>query len=471
MKPDETPPEANEASANQTITVSSDGTATPPQNGDKPEQTASAPAVPQKPAPESVDTGTSMSEQKNSQTSAVAPVAPVVIKQSSGKGLAAGALVLALLGLGASGFLFVQGQNILKTQQLSFDQKIDKAALGESQNANLLQDNIRKQAEVQAALAQLSDGQKQNTEQIATANRAYQELLKGRANWVVDETEATLNLASQQLLLSGNVPVAVNTLENIESRLSRFDQPELLPIKQAVSSDIAALKNRPYLDISGTSLRLDRLETAVAGLPLVLDGTLQPGKNTAQAVDTSAMPWWQAAWEKTLASLQGMVEVRRLNNNDAMLMAPEQTYFVRENLRLRLLDARVALLQHNGEVYQSDLNSAEAAVKQYFDARSPATQSWLKELAELKSLDIRMISDDVLRASQTAVRAYQDSVRTAMPQALPEAASSAAASQPAAASAPAAAPAAPAQDAHDAASQPEAAKPAAPAPAVKGEQA
>ena len=79
-----------------------------------------------------------MSEQKNSQTSAVAPVAPVVIKQSSGKGLAAGALVLALLGLGASGFLFVQGQNILKTQQLSFDQKIDKAALGESQNANLL---------------------------------------------------------------------------------------------------------------------------------------------------------------------------------------------------------------------------------------------------------------------------------------------------------------------------------------------
>ena len=239
-----------------------------------------------------------MSEQKNSQTSAVAPVAPVVIKQSSGKGLAAGALVLALLGLGASGFLFVQGQNILKTQQLSFDQKIDKAALGESQNANLLQDNIRKQAEVQAALAQLSDGQKQNAEQIATANRAYQELLKGRANWVVDETEATLNLASQQLLLSGNVPVAVNTLENIESRLSRFDQPELLPIKQAVSSDIAALKNRPYLDISGTSLRLDRLETAVAGLPLVLDGTLQPGKNTAQAVDTSAMPWWQAAWER-----------------------------------------------------------------------------------------------------------------------------------------------------------------------------
>ncbi|KLT72643.1 uroporphyrin-III methyltransferase [Neisseria arctica] len=341
--------------------------------------------------------------------------APVVIKQSSGKGLAVGALVLALLGLGASGFLFVQGQNLLKTQQLSFDQKIDKAALGESQNANLLQDNLRKQAEVESLLAQLSTGQKANAEQIAAANRAYQELLKGRANWLVDEVEATLNLASQQLLLSGNVPVAVTVLESIESRLSRFDQPDLLPIKQAISSDLAGLKNRPYLDISATSLRLDRLETAVAGLPLVLDNTLQPGKAEPLPEDDANLPWWQNAWNKILASLKGVVEVRHLNNNDAMLIAPEQVYFVRENLRLHLLDARTALLRHNGEVYQSDLNSAEAAVKQYFDPASPATQSWLKELAELKAIDVRMISDNALKASLTAVRAYQDSVRTAMP--------------------------------------------------------
>lgn len=360
--------------------------------------------------------GKSMSETNQNPAPAVAPV---VIKQSSGKGLAAGALVLALLGLGASGFLFVQGQNMLKTQQLSFDQKIDKAALGESQNANLLQDNLRKQAEVESQLAQLSAGQKTNAEQIAAANRAYQELLKGRANWLVDEVEATLNLASQQLLLSGNVPVAVTVLESIESRLSRFDQPDLLPIKQAISTDLAELKNRPYLDISATSLRLDRLETAVAGLPLVLDNTLQPGKAEPMPEDNANLPWWQNAWNKILASLKGVVEVRHLNNNDAMLIAPEQVYFVRENLRLHLLDARTALLRHNGEVYQSDLNSAEAAVKQYFDQASPATQSWLKELAELKSIDVRMISDNALKASLTAVRAYQDSVRTALPAAVP----------------------------------------------------
>ncbi len=256
-----------------------------------------------------------------------------------------------------------------------------------------------------------------NNEQILLTQKAYQELTKGRVNWLVDEAETMLNLASQQLLLSGNVQGAAAVLEHIDGRLSRFDQPELLSIKQAVSHDLAALKNRPYVDISGTALRLDRLETAVSGLSLVLDGVLQPGEQ-AQSNGASSGSWWQNAWDKSLVALKGLVEVRRLDNKDAMLLSPEQAYFVRENLRLRLLDARTALLQHNGEVYQSDLNYVEAAVRQYFDGKSPATQAWLKELSELKALDVRMISDDSLKASLSAVRAYQDGTRT--PVALPE---------------------------------------------------
>ena len=358
--------------------------------------------------------GTHMSESKNLPQN---QPAPVIIKQSGGRGLAVGALVLALLGLGASGFLFVQGQNVLKNQELSFNQKLDKAALGESENALLLKDHLNRQTAIQAELERLGKAQMANSEQILLTQKAYQELTKGRVNWLVDEAETMLNLASQQLLLSGNVQGAAAVLEHIDGRLSRFDQPELLPIKQAVSHDLAALKNRPYVDISGTALRLDRLETAVSGLPLVLDGVLQPGEQ-AQSNGASSGSWWQNTWDKSLVALKGLVEVRRLDNKDAMLLSPEQAYFVRENLRLRLLDARTALMQHNGEVYQSDLNYVEAAVKQYFDGKSPATQAWLKELSELKALDVRMISDDSLKASLSAIRAYQDGTRT--PVALPE---------------------------------------------------
>ena len=338
--------------------------------------------------------------------------APVIIKQSGGKALAAGATVLALLSLGASGFLFVQGQNVLKNQELEFNQKIDKAALGESENASLLKDNLNRQTAIQAELDRLNNGQKNNSDQILQTQKAYQELLKGRINWLIDEAESMLNTASQQLMLSGNLQGAVSVLEHIDSRLSRFEQPELIPIKQAISNDLAALKNRPYVDISATALRIDRLETGISGLPLVLDGVLKPGAAPVEAANSGT--WWENTWEKSLNALKGLVEVRHLDSNDAMLISPEQTYFIRENLRLRLLDARIALLQHNGEVYQSDLNNVEATVKQYFDSKSPATQSWLKELAELKALDVRMISDDSLKASLSAVRAYQEGSRTQM---------------------------------------------------------
>lgn len=472
---EQTPPPADDSGQKNTIVVTPEGVARPEEQASEPavENTAEKSGAKTLPAPEKTaapaaekaaatteqaaektapprqttpPSGKHMAEQ-NQQPQ---PAAPVVIKQSSGKGLAAGAVVLALLGLGASGFLFVQGQNVLKTQELAFSQRIDKAAVGESQNAGMLQDSLRKQNDIDARLTQLQAGQQQNSEQIAAAQRAYQELLKGRVAWLVDEAEATLNLASQQLLLSGNVPVAVSVLENIEQRLSRFDKPELLPIKQAISQDLAELKKQPYLDVSGASLRIDRLETAVASLPLLVDNTLKPGASAPQpAANTGS--WWQDTWQNTLNSLKGLVEVRRLDNNDAMLLAPEQAYFVRENLRLRLLDARVAMLQHNSDIYQSDLNNIESAVKTYFDPKSPATQSWLKELAELKSLEINSITDNVLKASLAAVAQYQESYRTGQTVALPadtpaSAAQAASAPAAAAASAPASILPAPAPD-------------------------
>ncbi|WP_301911521.1 uroporphyrinogen-III C-methyltransferase [Neisseria viridiae] len=349
------------------------------------------------------------SPRKENETEVHIPAAPFIVKQSGSNALATCALVLAALGLGTSGFLFVQGQNVLKNQELAFNQKIDKAALGESENAALLKDNLNRQSAIQSELDRLDSGVKANGEQILMTQKAYRELTKGRADWLVDETETILNLAAQQLVLTGNIQTAVGVLEHINSRLSRFDQAELLPIKQAVSSDLAELKNRPYVDISGTALRLDRLETAVSGLPLMLDGVLKPGVQVKnEAVSAS---WWQNVWEKSLGTLKGLVEIRRLENNDAMLISPEQAYFVRENLHLRLLDARTALMQRNSEVYQGDLNNAEAAVRQYFDAKSPATQSWLKELAELKALDVRMTADDGLKNSLNAVRAYRDGTR------------------------------------------------------------
>ena len=406
---------------------------------------------------------------------------PIVIQQKSsgGRGIATGALVLSLIALGASGFLFVQGQNVLKQQEMRIGQDLNKAALGNSENAALLQSTLAKQAELDAQLSKILQNESDTAQTLDGIHRAYAELLKGRVNWLVDEIEVTLNTASQQLLLSGNVPVATAVLENVEQRLSRFEQPELLPIKQAISQDLAALKNRPYLNVSATALRLDRLESAVDSLPLLVDSTMN-AQNAEPAPTSKAGSFWTRAWDNTSELVKSMVEVRKLDNNDAMLIGSEQVFYLRENLRMRLLDARLALLQHNSEVYQNDLAAIEETVKRYFDVQSPNTQTWLKEVGELKSVEIRMISDESLKASLAAVRDYQNNVRTALPVVLPESKPAApvaqAASEPKAASQPAPAaptpttPAAsePKSEKSDskAASQP-ASKPAASEPATK----
>ena len=346
---------------------------------------------------------------------------PIVIQQKSsgGRGIATGALVLSLIALGASGFLFVQGQNVLKQQEMRIGQDLNKAALGNSENAVLLQSALAKQAELDAQLNKILQNESDTAQTLDGIHRAYAELLKGRVNWLVDEIEVTLNTASQQLLLSGNVPVAIAVLENVEQRLSRFEQPELLPIKQAISQDLAALKNRPYLNISATALRLDRLESAVDSLPLLVDSTMN-AQNAEPAPTSKAGSFWNRAWNNTSELVKSMVEVRKLDNNDAMLIGAEQVFYLRENLRLRLLDARLALLQHNSEVYQHGLAAIEETVKRYFDVQSPNTQTWLKEVDELKSVEIRMVSDEALKASLAAVRDYQNNVRTALPVVLPE---------------------------------------------------
>ncbi|OAM26877.1 heme biosynthesis operon protein HemX [Eikenella longinqua] len=385
------------------------------------------------------------------------PPAPVVIKSGS-KGLGLFALVLAVLGLGASGFLFVQGQNLLKRQEMQFDQKISQAALGESQNAALLADNSRKLESSETLFKQLQTDMQTQQAEAAANNRALQELLKTRSDWVVDEAEAALNLAGQQLMIADNVPAAVAVLEGLDARLARFEQPQLLPLKQAVSSDLAKLKQRPFTDTANAALRLSRLEAAVGGLPLLADSSLRPPQAAAPAAAAPNAPWWRNAWNRTVSGLRGMVEIRRLNNSDAILMSPEQAFYVRENLRLHLLSARVALMQRQNDIYQNDLATSENAVRQYFDAATPAAQSWLREIEQLKALQPGAGNvGDSLAASLKAIADYRQ-LRQGESISQPEI--GAAASQPAAAPAQTPAVSAPAAPAAPATSAP-----AAPAPA------
>jgi uroporphyrin-3 C-methyltransferase len=234
----------------------------------------------------------------------------------------------------------------------------------------------------------------------------YQELSRNRDDWVLAEIEQTLAIASQQLQLAGNVKAALVALQSADARLARSDQPQFLSLRKAITGDIEKLRRAPNLDVTGMTLRIDRILSGIDELPLLVDGRAQAGNTLAATAPYAGQPWWSrwalGAWNE----IKQLVRVERLDAVDPQLLAPEQRYFARENLKMRLLHARIALLQRDQTAFRSDLRAAQDWLHHYFDAHDKAVSADLAALAELNgaalNVDLPDISD-----SLSALRSYK----------------------------------------------------------------
>lgn len=236
------------------------------------------------------------------------------------------------------------------------------------------------------------------SQQIAL-EQLYQELSRGSDESMLAEIEQTLTIASQQLQLAGNVQAALYALQTADSRLARANRPQLLPLRKALREDLERLKAVPNLDIAGLTLRLDQVLSGVDTMTLLADGRPQPASESPP----SATTMWTRVGALLWSEVRQLVRVQRLEHADQALLSPEAGYFLRENLKLRLLSARVALLQRNGAVFKSDVQSAHAALDKYFDARQKTVASALATLAEFERATVS-VELPTLAASLTAAR-------------------------------------------------------------------
>jgi uroporphyrin-III C-methyltransferase len=243
----------------------------------------------------------------------------------------------------------------------------------------------------------------ESNSQFATLNSMYQDMTKVRSDWLLSEVGHTLALASQELQLVGNVPTAVSALQAVDARLAPFDRPELIGVKKAVAHDLEALKAVPFLDIVGLSARIDRLNQGIDTLPLSVDIQRQQ-QNAAKPAPAGA--FWPGLLHDISSSLGELVRIRRIDRPEALLLTPEQSFQLRENVKMHLLDARIALLQRNAAPYNADLAAIQGYIDRYFDRKAPATQQWLSVLAELKAAPINTALPD-LTNSLKAVNSAQ----------------------------------------------------------------
>jgi uroporphyrin-III C-methyltransferase len=242
------------------------------------------------------------------------------------------------------------------------------------------------QAKIGALEAKLAESQNQ---QLAL-EALYQELARNRDEWQLAEIEQVLAIAQQQLQLSGNVRAALLALQLAEGRLSRADRPQFLPVRRALARDIERLKSLPALDVPGLSLTLDRLVASVDALPLAFDERVErPAAAKSAATPAAAEAGYlERLGGEVWRELRQLVVVRRIDAPEPPLLLPPQVYFLRENLKLRLLNARLALLTRDEAGYREDLRTAQNWIQRYFDARAKASQAALAQLKQLSSASV-----------------------------------------------------------------------------------
>ena len=262
---------------------------------------------------------------------------------------------------------------------------------GESREARALgRQAVESLRDAQARIGALDVRLAEFQNQQVALETLYQELARNRDEWQLAEIEQVLAIAQQQLQLSGNVRAALLALQLAEGRLSRVDRPQFLPVRRALTRDIDRLKSLPALDVPGLSLALDRLVSSIDALPLAFDERVE-----RPASAKAAMPAPQPE-ENVFARLGGevwkelrqLVVVRRVDAPEPPLLPPQQAWFLRENLKLRLLNARLALLTRDEAGYREDLRVAQSWIQRYFDVRAKGSQGALAQLKQLSSASI-----------------------------------------------------------------------------------
>jgi uncharacterized protein HemX len=260
-----------------------------------------------------------------------------------------------------------------------------------------LRDNQNRLAQLEGKLAEFQ-GQRVALEEM------YRELARAPDDWLLAEIEQTLNIASRELTLAGNVRGALVALQTADQRLARADKLQVTLLRRAITQDMDRLKALPLVDTQGTSLKLDNLMTLTATLPLAVPDApaiADPREERRRDADgnivaRAARDLWQ--------EMKQLVRIREIEGGDAVLLSPQQSYFLRENLKLRLLSARTSLIARDEVNYKEDLRLARDMLTRYFDPKAKVNLNALAMLKQLADNPVSIAAPDIT-ASLGAVRA------------------------------------------------------------------
>lgn len=341
---------------------------------------------------------TSRGEGRDRVSEPVDPPAPR--RWPEGSWLIAILLGLAVLAVASSALLWQKLSHIqtqLARQSADSGQQSAEARVLARQAMDSVREATARQSLLEARVSEVALQRSQLDELMQSLSRSRDE------NLVVD-LDSALRLSVQQMQLTGSLEPLVAALRSADQRLARAAQPRLAPVRRAVERDLEKVRAAVVPDVPNLLLRLDELVRMIDELSLANGAPTSPARASRPA---SVVPvsWWERWLAVVVEEARRLVRVGRIEQPEAALLSPEQSFFLRENLKLKVLNARLGLMARQYESVRADLTTVATLMTRYADPASRKTQqasTTVQQLqAQLRSAELPRV-DETFAALATA---------------------------------------------------------------------
>ncbi len=264
------------------------------------------------------------------------------------------------------------------------------------------QDQVR---ELTSKVSALESHYDESQNQRAALEALYNDLSVSRDETALAEVEQMLLIAGQQLQLSGNVKAALIAMQSADSRLQRMDRPAFNGLRKTIGQDMAKLRALPNVDAAGIGDQLNNLMGVVDELPLAYQQRVA-AVQSAQPASAGDESGWERLVREIWQDIWRLVRIENTGKAEIPLLPPEQEFFLRENLKMRFLSARLALLSRDEPSFRQELKAAQLWIGRYFDTGSVGGAKVMAEVRKLAVANINIELPDI-SSSLRAVRSYR----------------------------------------------------------------
>ena len=304
-------------------------------------------------------------------------------------------LILAILALGVAVWQWVETRIRLAETQQQVAHRLAESDTLAKETRVIVKETQKQVIALQGKFGELEAKLAESQDQQETLEKLYRDLAGNREEWVLAEIEQGVTLAAQQLQLAANVQGAVLALQSAEIRLAGSNNPQFAALHKVILRDLDRLRALPQVDVAGMNGRLESVIAVVDSLPLAINGRPREESKPSEFSDPNTAPvvslaFWQRVAADFWHEVRSLVRIQRFDREEPALLSPGQAFFLRENLKLRLLNARLALLAHDQWTFRSELKLAQFWVDRYFANRETAVLTARESLNQLSATEINI---------------------------------------------------------------------------------